>query len=154
MDRFDDGIEEWREEMANSDSWQEQRKANYVPPAVRRDQALEFIEREYKGIYEMLKRRAWKCINERKIFDLDYEIKDLKRQINGLGYDAREIKQMFKGSSNAQQSTIIREMLLEIPQLAQYTRIRSCSVSEFYPQLKHLEGSAAINTEEGGDFAA
>lgn len=152
MNRFDDGIEEWREEMAESDDWTEQRKANYTPPEMIYEQGLEFVQREYNGVYEMLKRRAYKRIEAHEIFETDYEVKDLKREVASLGYTQKEVKAMFKGSGRA--SVISRELILEIPELAKYCRIRKCSISSYYPTLQDLEGSAAINTEEGGDFAA
>ena len=51
MDRFEDGLEEWREEKASDPDRTEQRKANYVPPRVRHEQALAFIEREHDYLY-------------------------------------------------------------------------------------------------------
>ena len=157
MDRFDDGYEEWREEKAYDPDWEEQRKANYVPEEMRHAQALEFIEREsYNGgAFNMIMRVAMKRASEGKLVNPEFEAKSIKRNlIENLGYSAKEVKAMFKGGTSSQMSAIAREMILMEPMLADYIRIRKCSMSRFYPQLQHLEGSAAINTEEGGDFAA
>jgi len=157
MDRFNDGYEEWREEMASSDDYEEQRKANYVPEEMRHEQALEFIEREsYQGgAFNMLMRVAMKRASEGKLVNPDFEARSIKRNlVENLGYSSKEVKAMFKGGTSSQMAAIAREMILMEPVLAVYIRIRKCNMSKFYPQLRHLEGSAAINTEEGGDFAA
>lgn len=116
-----------------------------------------FIERERHlgGAYDKLKSQARYRMSIDEFFDIDYEIKNIKRAMVRRGEcDEKEAKAMFKYASSNQQGAIIREMILEMPELANYTRIRKCSMSKFYPQLQYLEGSAAINTEEGGDFAA
>ena len=157
MNRFDDGLDKWREEKAQDPDWTEQRKANYVPPEMRHEQALMFIERERHpgGGYDKLMNQARYRMEIDEFFDIDYEIKNIKRAMVRRGEcDEQEAKAMFKYASSNQQGAIIREMIIEMPELASYTRIRNCSMSEFYPQLQHLEGSAAINTEEGGDYAA
>lgn len=157
MNRFDDGYEEWREEMASSEEYEEQRKANYVPEELRHEQALAFIERENcpGGAFNMLMRVAMKRAKEGKLVNPEFEAKTIKRNlVENLGYDAREVKAMFKGCTSSQMSAISREMILMEPMLADYIRIRKCPMSKFYPELQYLEGSAAINTEEGGDFAA
>lgn len=38
MNRFDDGIQEWREDKATETDYREQRKANYIPQ-------LEYLEK-------------------------------------------------------------------------------------------------------------
>jgi len=155
IDRLYDGIDEWRDEKAADADYTEQRKANFTPAWEKREKALMFIERERDGVYRKLKNQARYRMEIGELFDIDYEIKNIKRSmVRREECDEAEAKAMFKGASKSQQSTIIREMLLEMPELADYTRIRECSVSEFYPQLRFLEHSAAIDTEEGGDYAA
>ena len=152
--RFDDGIEEWREEMAESDDWREQRKANYVPPRLKYERALEFIEREQSYVYGLLKRRAITCIRDQVIFDVDFEIKGLKRYMTDtLGYTQKEVKEMFKGAYGA---VVNRELILELPELADYTRIRKCGISDFYKDtlIEEIEKSHARDMERGGDFVA
>lgn len=156
MNRFDDGIEEWREDKALDSDYREQRKANYTPPEMRHEKALEFIEREScpGGAFDKLMKQARWRIENGEIFVITYEIQNIKYGMVRRGEcDEQEAKAMFKGAT-ASTATVTRELILRIPELADYTRIRQCDISEFYPQLKHLEKSAAINVEEGGDFAA
>jgi hypothetical protein len=156
MDRFDDGIEEWREGKASDPDHREQRKANYTPPEMRHEKALEFIERESKqggGFSKLIAQALWRIRNGEH-FDTDYEIKNIKYVMVRRGEcTAKEAKEMFKGAT-ASTATVTRELILRIPELAEYARIRACDISQFYPQLKYLEKSAAINVEDGGDFAA
>lgn len=157
MDRFYDGYEEWREEMASSDDYVEQRKANYVPEEMRHEQALEFIEREsYQGgAFAMLMRVAMKRASEGRLVNTEFEVKSIKRNLEeNMGYTAKEVKAMFKGATSSQMAAISREMIIREPALADYIRIRKCQMSKFYPELQYLEGSAAIDTESGGDFVA
>ena len=155
-DRFDDGMEEWREEMAESDDWREQRKANYVPPELRHEKALEFIDRERHpdgGYAKLLRQAMWRIEND-EIFVLDYEIQNIKYAMVRRGEcDAAEAKAMFKYALSSG-ATVVREMLIDIPELAGHVRLRKCSVSDKYPQFKHLERALVIDQEQGGDFAA
>ena len=155
-DRIDDGIEEWREDMADSEEWTEQRKANYVPHAIRREKALQFIDRErhIDGAYDKLLKQARWRIENGEIFVLDYEIQNIKYGMVRRGEcTASEAKAMFKyaGSSLA---TVVREMCIDIPELVWHVRLRNCSVSEFYPQFVKYERALVIDQENGGDFAA
>lgn len=156
MNRFDDGIEEWREEMAESDDWAEQRKANYVPSQIRHEKALQFIERERHegGAYDKLLKQARWRIENGEIFVLDYEIQNIKYVMVRRGEcDAQEAKSMFKYASSSL-ATVVREMCIDIPELVNHVRLRNCSVSEKYPQFIEYEHALVINQEEGGDFAA
>ena len=156
MDRFDDGLEEWREEMADSEDWQEQRKANYVPPAMRREKTLQFIERESHegGAYNKLIRQArWRIEND-EIFVLTYEIQNIKYGMVRRGEcSAKEAKGMFRYALSSS-ATLSRELLRDVPELEGHIRLRECSVSDYYPEFKHLEHPLVIDQEEGGDFAA
>jgi len=158
--RFDDGINEWREEMANSDDWQEQRKANYTPPKMRHEKALEFVEREsYQGgaFAKLMAQAEYRYENDEE-FDPEHEARLIKRMMVRNGEcNKTEAKKMFSGA-NASWATIRREIILRNPKLAQCIRIRRCPISEFYKgtliEELDLEKSAAINVEDGGDFAA
>lgn len=155
-DRFDDGIDEWREEMAESGDWHDQRKANYVPSELRHEKALEFVERERHpgGAYDkLLKQARWRMENG-ELFYLPYEIRNIKYGMVRRGEcDEAGAKEAFKYAC-ASSATVIREMLRDIPELAGYTRIRECSVSDKYPELKKYEHALVINQETGGDEAA
>ena len=155
MDRFDDGLDEWRDEMAESDEWQEQRKANYVPPAMRHEKTLQFIERERNGgAYSKLIRQAkWRCEND-EIFVLTYEIQNIKYVMVRRGEcSAKEAKAMFRYALSSS-ATLARELLRDVPELEGHIRLRECSVSDYYPEFKHLEHPLVIDQEEGGDYAA
>lgn len=154
--RFDDGIEEWREEMSTSDNWREQRKANYVPPELRYEKALQFIERERHpgGAYDKLLNQARWRIDNGELFYLPYEIRNIKYGMVRRGEcDEAGAKEAFK-YANASLATVVREMILDLPELANYTRIRECGVSDKYPELKKYEHALVINQEKGGDEAA
>lgn len=155
-ERFEDGIDEWREEMAESDNWREQRKANYVPPELRHEKALQFIDRERHpgGAYDKLLMQArWRIEND-EIFVLDYEIQNIKYGMVRRGEcDASEAKKMFKYALSSG-ATVVREILIDVPELEGHVRLRKCSVSDKYPQFKHLEHALVIDQESGGDFAA
>jgi len=142
--------------MAYEEEWRDERSLNYRDPEVRHMNALEFIEREKRegGAWWKLVRQArWRIDND-ELFKLDYEIENIKRGLVRRGEcDASEAKAMFKYAS-ASYATIIRELILAIPELAGYTRIRRCSISQFYPQLEIYEHSAEIDVESGGDVAA
>ena len=156
MNRFDDGLQEWREDKATEPDHREQRKANYIPPEMRHEKALEFIEREscQGGAFSKLINQAQWRIKNGEIFVIDYEIQNIKYGMVRRGEcDAAEAKAMFKGAM-ASTATVTRELILRVPELAGYTRIRHCDISQFYPQLEYLEKGAAINVEDGGDFAA
>lgn len=155
MDRFDDGLQEWREDKAAESDHREQRKANYIPPEMRHEKALEFIEREscQGGAFAKLMTQAEYRYENDEEFDPESEAKLIKRMMVRKGEcDKSEAKKMFSGA-NASLATIRREIILRNPKLAQCTRIRHCDISQFYPQLEYLEKSAAINVEDGGDFA-
>jgi len=155
-DRYDDGIDEWREEMADSGDWREQRKANYIPTELRHEKALQFVERERHegGAYDkLLKQARWRMENG-ELFYLPYEIRNIKYGMVRRGEcDEAGAKEAFK-YANASPATVIREMIRDLPELAGYTRIRKCSVSEKYPDLKEYEHALVIDQETGGDFAA
>jgi len=155
MDRFEDGYEEWREEMSESDDWRDQRKANYVPMELRREKVLQFIERERNGggYDKLLKQARWRMQND-ELFKIDYEIENIKRGIVRRGEgDASFAKDMFKYASSSY-ACLVREMILEMPELADYTRIRKCKASKFYPELEEYEHRLVIDQETGGDSAA
>ena len=155
MNRFDDGIEEWREEMAESDDWQEQRKANYVPVDLRHEQALEFMEREKDRAVKKILERFEYCKMHNEIFLLRDEIKIIKRAMIRRGEcTPKEAKAMFKYATNNHHSAIIRELILINPEIANYTCITKCGMSKHYPQLKHLEEKHNKDLEEGGISAA
>lgn len=156
LTRFDDGIEEWRGEMACSDEWQEQKKANYVPSELRHEKALQFIERERHagGAYDKLLRQARWRIDNGEIFVLTYEIQNIKYGMVRRGEcDAAEAKAMFK-YANSSLATVVREMCIDMPELIEHVRLRRCSVSEKYPQFIQYERALVIDQETGGDFAA
>lgn len=152
--QYEENMEEWREEKAADPDWREQKKANYIPPKLKYERALAFIERERSNVYELLKRRAINCIRDHEFFDVDYEIKNLKRYLQkSLGYTSKEVKEMFKGCYGP---IVNRELILEVPELANWTRIRKGDVSEFYKGtlIEEIEKSHARDMENGGDFAA
>lgn len=155
-DRFDDGVEEWREDMAESDDWREQRKANYVPPELRHEKALEFVERERRpgGAYDKLLKQARWRIENGELFYLPYEIRNIKYGMVRRGEcDEAGAKEAFKYACSST-ATVIREMLRDLPELAGNTRIRECKISYLYPDLKKYEHKLVVNQETGGDEAA
>ena len=155
-DRFDDGIEEWREDMAGSPDWREQRKANYVPPELRYEKALEFVERERHegGAYAKLVRQARWRVENGEVFMLSYEIENIKYGMVRRGEcDASEAKAMFKYAKSST-ATVTRELLKDVPELEGHVRLRECSISDKYSQFKHLEHPLIVDQETGGDFAA
>ena len=137
-------------------NWRTQRAKNYVPPALRHEQALSFIERERHdgGGYDRLKAIALIFIKNDEIMSVQYAIQDIKYNIVRFeGFTAKEAKAMFKYAM-ASPATIARELLKEIPELEGHIRLRECKVSVFYPEFQHLEHSLTLNQEEGGDAAA
>lgn len=146
---------EWREEKASDPSWREQRKANYVPMELRREKVLQFIEngRDGGGYDKLLRQARWRMDND-ELFKIDYEVENIKRGIVRRGEgDASYAKAMFKNAS-ASYACLVREMLLEMPELADYTRIRHCKASRFYPQLEKYEHELVVDQESGGDVTA
>ena len=151
-------IDVYREIQALSTDWKEQRKANKRSPEQIHEQGLEFVERENYdgGAYDLLVAKALDTAEENKLFDYVYEVKSIKRDlIENYGFTYKEVKNMFK-FAECSGSVIKREMILEHPELEQCMRLRKCGISQFYrgTRIEELEQSAALNVEEGGDFAA
>ena len=152
-------VEEWREMKANDPDPKEQRKANARSARTIYEQGIEFVERESYdgGAYNLLVNKALDLADDEKLIDLDFEMKQIKKSlVEDDGYTWLEVKKMFKFASQSL-SVIKREMILAYPHLADYMRIRkSKKVSKFYKGtlIEEIEESAAINIEEGGDFAA
>lgn len=153
---YEKNMEDWREEKASDPDWHEQRKANYVPPALRHEKALMFIERERHkgGAYDKLLKQARWRIENGEIFVLSYEIQNIKYVMVRRGEcDVSEAKAMFKYATSST-ATVVREMCIDIPELLGHVRLRNCSMSEYYPQFKPFEHELVTDQEQGGDEAA
>lgn len=152
----DEPQEDWRIDAIESGVGSEERKANYSDPQVRRERALEFINRTGSA-WERLKARAEYAVREGKYFKFDYEVETMKRAYADLGYAPSEIRDMFNNCNASTSGFLTRELALAVPGLyPEHMRLRRCKAAnadERYKPLAKHEGSAymGFNSEEIGE---
>ena len=128
----------------------EERKLNYRDPEYKYERTQEFIERG--RAWNWLVRVAQWHVDHDEFFDLDLVVKNkIKRLKDGGEYTPREVNDDFKYWRMCS-SCLIRELIMTVPGLCEYTHIKNCKVSYLYPQCVKYENTAELNLDDNDEY--